>query len=126
MLAYQLDGNYSPFPLDYIIDRDGIIQYGATEYAPDDMRIMLDVLLAQCQAATHLTVYRTEDAATLRWAAPLTGQFKIYSTDNILNVFPSGWTLEATVPASGQAIMSYVDSTPFALKKYYTVTHMCQ
>lgn len=43
--AYQLNGNISPFPLDFIIDQTGIIAYGATEYSPLAMRTTIDHLL---------------------------------------------------------------------------------
>lgn len=39
------NGGQSPFPLDYIIDQDGIIQYIATEYNPDEIIQVIEELL---------------------------------------------------------------------------------
>ncbi len=43
-LTYSNNGQ-SPFPLDYVIDQNGIIQYIATEYDPDEMITVIEELL---------------------------------------------------------------------------------
>lgn len=43
---YQQSGAVSPFPLDYVIDREGNVAYWATEYDPDAMTATIDALLA--------------------------------------------------------------------------------
>ncbi len=42
---YRQPGPQSPFPLDYIIDQDGIIAYHATEYRPETMVAVIEDLL---------------------------------------------------------------------------------
>jgi len=39
------NGGMSPFPLDYVIDQDGIIQYIATEYNPQEIIQVIEELL---------------------------------------------------------------------------------
>jgi hypothetical protein len=43
--GYTLFGGISPFPRDYIIDPEGIVQYVATEYRPTEMSAIIDRLL---------------------------------------------------------------------------------
>ncbi len=43
--GYTLFGGLSPFPRDYIIDPDGIVQYAATEYRPTEMSTLIERLL---------------------------------------------------------------------------------
>lgn len=42
---YQLRGRSSPFPLDYIIDREGVIRYAQHEYEPELIIETIDRLL---------------------------------------------------------------------------------
>lgn len=42
---YQLRGRASPYPLDFIIDGEGVVQYGQHEYEPELMLETLDRLL---------------------------------------------------------------------------------
>ncbi len=42
---YAIRGNASPYPRDYIIDGDGIVQYAQHEYEPELMLMTLDRLL---------------------------------------------------------------------------------
>lgn len=42
---YQLRGGISPYPVDYIIDGDGIIQYANHEYEPEIIVMTIDRLL---------------------------------------------------------------------------------
>jgi hypothetical protein len=44
--AYQIERCRSPFPQDYIIDRNGRIAYKACEYFPDSMVAVIEDLLA--------------------------------------------------------------------------------
>lgn len=43
--AYRQTGALSPFPLDYVIDRDGNVAYFATEYDPTAISGVIDGLL---------------------------------------------------------------------------------
>ena len=47
---YMIRGNASPYPLDYIIDGNRIVQYAQHEYEPELMQITLDRLLEINQA----------------------------------------------------------------------------
>lgn len=42
---YQLRGGLSPYPVDYIIDGEGIVQYANHEYEPELMLMTIDRLL---------------------------------------------------------------------------------
>lgn len=42
---YRQPGAQSPFPLDYIIDQDGLVAYHATEYQPETMVAVIEDLL---------------------------------------------------------------------------------
>ncbi len=42
---YSQPDAQSPFPLDYIVDRDGKVAYYSTEYNPDVMRAIIDSLV---------------------------------------------------------------------------------
>ena len=44
--AYRQSGAVSPFPLDYVIDRNGNVAYFSTEYEPEKMVQVIDTLLA--------------------------------------------------------------------------------
>jgi hypothetical protein len=44
-IAYRQTGALSPFPLDYVIDRQGNVAYFATEYDPVAMSEVIDELL---------------------------------------------------------------------------------
>ncbi len=124
--AYELNGNISPFPLDYIIDREGIIAYGATGYEPIAMQITLDELIAgQCDTVRSVTVRKTGSTVELRWAGLPNGQYDIYTTLTDPSAFPAGWTLEATLPSNGYQSIVYADTSAVAAKKFYTVMHNC-
>jgi hypothetical protein len=43
--GYHLLGGQSPYPRDFIIDADGIVQYAATEYRPTEMTTIIERLL---------------------------------------------------------------------------------
>ena len=43
--GYTLFGGLSPFPRDYIIDPEGVVQYVATEYRPTEMSTIIERLL---------------------------------------------------------------------------------
>jgi len=43
--GYTILGGLSPFPRDYIIDPDGIVQYAATEYRPTEMAAIIERFL---------------------------------------------------------------------------------
>ncbi len=43
--GYTLLGGLSPFPRDFIVDPDGIVQYAATEYRPTEMTTIIERLL---------------------------------------------------------------------------------
>lgn len=43
--GYTLFGGQSPFPRDYIIDPNGIVQYVNTEYRPTEMSVIIERLL---------------------------------------------------------------------------------
>jgi len=43
--GYTIFGGISPFPRDYIIDPEGIVQYAATEYRPTEMSAIIERLL---------------------------------------------------------------------------------
>jgi hypothetical protein len=42
---YQQPGATSPYPLDYVIDQEGIVSYFSTEYEPERMVAVIDELL---------------------------------------------------------------------------------
>jgi hypothetical protein len=43
--GYTIYGGLSPFPRDYIIDPEGIVQYAATEYRPTEMSTIIERFL---------------------------------------------------------------------------------
>jgi len=43
--GYTILGGLSPFPRDYIVDPDGIVQYAATEYRPTEMSTIIERFL---------------------------------------------------------------------------------
>ena len=45
-VQYRQPGPASPFPLDYVIDQDGLVAYHATEYQPEAMVAVIEDLLA--------------------------------------------------------------------------------
>jgi hypothetical protein len=51
---YRLPGPQSPFPVDYVIDRDGTVAYRASEYDPDALTTVIDDLLATTTAVNDL------------------------------------------------------------------------
>ncbi len=51
---YRLPGPQSPFPVDYVIDRDGTVAYQATEYDPDALTAVIDDLLATATSVADL------------------------------------------------------------------------
>lgn len=123
--TYQLDGNASPFPLDYIIDRDGVIAYGATEYNPFGMQVILDLLLMRCDTVRQLTAYPENGQMTLKWPGYSAGEFLVFSAMQPDAVYPGGWTLEATIPATGPERVSFTDPAALSVRKFYTVIHRC-
>ena len=44
---YRIRGGVSPYPVDYIIDQEGIVRYAQHEYEPEFMQMILDRLLVQ-------------------------------------------------------------------------------
>ncbi len=42
---YELEGGMSPFPRDFIVDQQGVIQYAQTEYDPQAMTDLIETLL---------------------------------------------------------------------------------
>ena len=46
LVQYRQPGSASPFPLDYVIDQDGLVAYLATEYRPETMVAVIEDLLA--------------------------------------------------------------------------------
>ncbi len=45
--AYDRSEATAPFPLDVIVDQQGIVRYVAAEYDPDAMRAVIEELLAE-------------------------------------------------------------------------------
>jgi len=122
---YQLDGNISPFPLDYIIDRYGIVRYGATDYDPLDMRFTVDLLLAQCDSVLDLTSYEWDDGVRLIWSDWGYGEYHIFSTTDPIAPFPDNWSLEAVIPSGSASQASYVDQATLQMRKFYAVIRVC-
>ncbi|MBD3220958.1 hypothetical protein GF314_06915 [bacterium] len=62
---YRQPGPQSPFPLDYVIDQDGLVAYHATEYQPAAMVAVIEDLLAIETAigGTPPSTWATLDAA---------------------------------------------------------------
>ena len=42
---YQAVGSSAPFPLDVIVDREGIVRYVDTRFEPDELQEVIDGLL---------------------------------------------------------------------------------
>lgn len=122
---YQLDGAVSPFPLDYIVDRNGIIRYGLTDYDPAQMQITIDLLLIECDPIASVTAYRARDQIELRWPGMASGEYQIFTAASPDASFPDNWTLEATLPATGNPTETYTDQAAFPMKKFYTIVHHC-
>jgi len=117
---YQLDGNISPFPLDYIVDRDGIIAYGRVDYDPIGMRVALDLLLAECDPAENVTCnyVAASDEIQIRFVAPAAGNYQVWKTANPMHDgnpnsgADPDWSLAGTVavaaPGSGTLLIGGV------------------
>ena len=123
---YQLDGSVSPFPLDYIIDRDGIIRYGLTDYDPWQMRVTLDLLLAQCDPVTDVTAYPSGNLVLLRWTSLSGGEYQIYSAATPDPLFPDNWNLDATVPDTENDSETWTDPAAPSLIRFYCIIHVCE
>ncbi len=63
---YSQPGGLSPFPLDYIIDQQGRIDYINTEYDPDAMTAKIDELLVAESAVENIP----PQAQRRLWAVP--------------------------------------------------------
>ncbi len=51
---YRQSGAASPYPLDYVIDQDGLVAYYSTEYDPETMVAVVDDLLGLSPSAVDI------------------------------------------------------------------------
>lgn len=55
---YRQNGSASPYPLDYVIDQDGLVAYYATEYDPEAMVVVINDLLSPPISASEVPNHR--------------------------------------------------------------------
>ena len=130
---YQLDGNISPFPLDYIIDRDGIVAYGMVDYDPIGMRVALDLLLAECDPAISATcAYIVESGLVqVRFYAPIAGSYQIWKSINPGNDgspdngADPDWELAGIVNVLSPGSNSLLTNTSADSYAIFVVVHSC-
>ena len=85
-LTYS-NGGQSPFPLDYIIDQQGVIRYIATEYDPDEMiRTIEELLGLVTPPPITISCFLVEDIVPEGGYLP----FEATITNNTENDIPAG------------------------------------
>lgn len=130
---YQLDGNISPFPLDYIVDRNGIVAYGKVDYDPIGMRIVLDLLLSECEPPDVVTCnyLASSSEIQIRFNAPVSGSYLVWKTTNPNHDGnPNGgadpdWVFVGTVNVLSAGNVSYLISGALDSFACFVVTQDC-